>query len=372
MRPQVDISLIEEVMSTFKVSSNDILIAVNLKKYFPLRRSIIEVFKGIRRYVRAVDGVSFSIRDGETFCVVGESGCGKTTLGRTLLGLTDITDGYILYRPKDETRKLLEELGFSPVYKDYYLLNELFEDKKAFKIMRRELQIVFQDPYGSLDPRQTIFDILAEPLVVHKIGTPEERYKRVMKALEDIKLVPPEDFMFRYPHQLSGGQRQRIVIARALILNPKFVVADEPVSMLDVSIRAEILEIMNELKQKHKLTYLFITHDLALARHICDRIAVMYLGKIVELGPADVIIQNPLHPYTKALIAAIPEPDPKNRFRLREIPIRGEVPSAVAIPPGCRFHPRCLYAMDRCSSEEPPLVEVEPDHYVACWLHAKR
>ena len=369
----VSIEEIERVMEELRVGPNDILVAINLKKYFPLRRSLTEVFRGIRRFVRAVDGVTFTIREGEVFCVAGESGCGKTTLGRTILGLVDITSGYLLYKPRPEIAKELKDLGYEPVYRDYYLLNIIYKDKRAFKVMRRELQIIFQDPYGSLNPRMTVKDILAEPLVVHGIGTPEERIDMVRKVLESVKLTPPEDFMGRFPHQLSGGQRQRVVIARALMLNPRFIVADEPVSMLDVSIRAEILDVLMDLRKRFGLTYMFITHDLALARYICDRIAIMYLGKIVEMGPIDTVIENPLHPYTKALKAAILEPDPSNRFKLREVPIKGEVPSAIHIPSGCRFHPRCVSCIEgMCEKEEPPLIEVEPEHYVSCWLYARR
>ncbi|MCD6084601.1 MAG: ABC transporter ATP-binding protein [Desulfurococcales archaeon] len=338
-----------------------------------MRRGIMDIIRRRRLSVKAVDGISFAIGVGEIFCLVGESGCGKTTTGRTLIGLVPPTAGEIYYRPKEETVKYFNELGISPSENGYYLLNEIFRDKKANKILRRELQIVFQDPYASLDPRQTIRAQLEEPLIVHGLGgSREEKLEIMYKALEDVRLIPPEDFIVRYPHQLSGGQRQRVCIARALILDPKFIVADEPVSMLDVSIRAEILKLMLELRERRNLTYLFITHDLATARLICNRIAVMYLGKIVELGACDSVIGNPHHPYAQALIAAIPEPDPSNRLKMRRLRIKGEVPSAINIPPGCRFHPRCPEAFDRCSKEEPPLVEVEPGHYVACWLFARK
>ena len=359
---------------TEELEKGEYLIAtIGLKKYFSLRRGILDVIMRRRLYVRAVDGVSFAIREGEIFCLVGESGCGKTTTGKTLIGLLPPTSGQIYYRPKKETIEELEKLGIQPAKGGYYLLSELFRNKRANKLLRRELQIIFQDPYAALDPRHTVLTALEEPLIVHKIGSSrDERLELVFKALEDVKLVPPEDFLGRYPHMLSGGQRQRVCIARALILGPRFIVADEPVSMLDVSIRAEILKLMLELREKRNLTYLFITHDLATARLICDRIAVMYLGRIVELGATDTVISNPLHPYTQALIAAIPEPDPSNRLKLRKLNIKGEVPSAIRIPPGCRFHPRCPFVMDRCRRDEPPLIEVEPQHYVACWLHAKR
>jgi len=245
--------------------------------------------------------------------------------------------------------------------------------KNVDKALRKDTQIIFQDPYGSLNPRMTLKDILNEPLQVHNIGASEsERLEIIHRALSEVKLTPPEEFVDRYPHMLSGGQRQRVAIARAMILNPSLVVADEPVSMLDVSIRAEILQLMLDLKAARNLSYVFITHDLAVANYICNRIAVMYLGKIVEMGITDKVIGNPQHPYTQALVAAVPEPDPKNRLRIKEVPIKGEIPSAANIPSGCRLHPRCPYAMDICSKEEPPMVEVEKDHYVSCWLHTKK
>jgi peptide/nickel transport system ATP-binding protein len=360
-------------------TSETILYVENLKVYFPLRRSIMDVLRGRPRLnVKAVDGVSFDVRKGEVLALAGESGCGKTTTGKSILRLTPITSGVIGYLP---SKKLIEELnsipGVNKLTQDGHVdLNSIPE--KFFKPFRAEIQMIWQDPFGSLNPRRTIYEILEEPLDIHNVGsTREERYDLIAKMLEAVKLTPPEDFMYRYPHMLSGGQRQRIVIARALILNPTLVVADEPVSMLDVSIRAEILQLMMDLKKKLGLTYVFITHDLALARYIANRIAIMYLGKIVELGDARRVIETPFHPYTKALVEAIPEPDPERRHVIKELPIKGEVPSPVNVPSGCRFHPRCVVLDQRpelaelCTKKEPPLVEVERGRYVACWLYAK-
>ena len=353
----------------------------DLKVWFPLRRSFIEaIMRRPQLYVHAVDGVSFEIREGETYCLVGESGCGKTTTGRALLRLIDpenIAGGRVLFRPSPKTLEEVAHLAPQAVNRELGVVNLYKVPNKAMKPLRRELQIVFQDPFGSLNPRMKIADILEEPLLVHGIGsTREERLEMVAKALEIVKLTPPEEFMDRYPHQLSGGQRQRVSIAKALMLNPRFLVADEPVSMLDVSIRAEVLEILQMLKEKYRLAQLFITHDLALARYVCDKIAVMYLGRIIEEGSADQVIDNPLHPYTKALVAAIPEPDPTNRLKVRLLPIKGEITSAIHLPKGCRFRPRCV-AYDeneavrpRCDSAEPQMVEVEPGHRVACWLYS--
>ncbi len=347
------------------------LIVEEAYKYFPLRRSLVEILTFRRhRYVRAVDGVSFAVNEGEIYCLAGESGCGKTTTGRLVVRLIDFTAGRALYMPRKE---VLSEIPPEYLVDGKYVNLASRLPRYVDKLLRRDVQIIFQDPYGSLNPRMRIYDILKEPLDIHGMGsTEDERRETVFRALEEVKLTPPEEFAERYPHMLSGGQRQRVAVARALILNPSLVVADEPVSMLDVSIRAEILQLMLDLKATRNLTYVFITHDLAVAAYICNNIAVMYLGKIVEKGPIDVVINNPQHPYARALIAAVPEPDPRNRFKIRELPISGEVPSAAHIPPGCRFHPRCPYAMDICKTEEPPEIEVEKGHTLSCWLYARR
>jgi len=377
MQNYMDLELLNEVRDVKELLSNihlnnEIMITFDLKKYFSVRLGIIDVLLRRKIYVRAVDGVSFRVYEGEVFCLAGESGCGKTTTGRTVIGLTLPTSGYVIYRPRREVAKKLIELGYEPIKGDYFLLNDLFKVRKINKLLRRELQIIFQDPYSALNPRHTVGYIVEEPLIIQGFKDREERRRIVYQVLRDVKLTPPEDFINRRPHQLSGGQRQRVVIARALVLNPRFIVADEPVSMLDVSIRAEILKLMLELREKRKLTYLFITHDLATARLICNRIAIMYLGKIVEQGRVTDVLTNPQHPYTKALMLAIPEPEPE-RKRLRiKLPIKGEVPSAINIPPGCRFHPRCPHTMDLCRRKEPPLIKVDTEHFVACWLYAKR
>lgn len=328
------------------MDNNVIVSAKGLKKYFPVKRGFFEtLFSRAGVFVKAVDNIDLFIGKGEVFGLVGESGSGKTTTGRLLLRLTDPTEGIIEYKGKDISHLSPREL----------------------KPMRREMQIIFQDPFESLDPRMLVKDIVAEPLRIQKIARSEaEVEERVKQILREVEMVPPEEFMPRFPHELSGGQRQRVAVARAFVLDPEFIVADEPVSMLDVSIRAEILNLMLALVQKRGASFLYVTHDLALARHMCDRIAVMYLGKIVELGDTDMIISRPLHPYTKALIAAVPVPDPSSK-RTGEV-ISGEIPSPIDPPPGCNFHTRCPYAHTRCTSEVPGLVEVEKGHWVSCHL----
>jgi peptide/nickel transport system ATP-binding protein len=320
----------------------------NLKKWFPVRMGFFSslVFKQ-QLFVRAVDEVSFEVKKGEIFGLAGESGSGKTTTGRLILRLIEPTSGTITFKNKDITHL----------------------DESEMKNLRKEMQIVFQDPYESLNPRMTVGEITAEPLrVLHAVDSEKELEERVKQILQDAELYPAEEFIFRYPHELSGGQRQRVATARAFVLYPEFVVADEPVSMLDVSTRGEILQLMVSLVEKYKTSFLYITHDLALSRHMCDRIAVMYLGKIMELGTSNQVIFEPLHPYTKALIAAVPVPDPTSKRS--EVVIKGEVPSPVNPPSGCRFHTRCPeYIGDICSTKEPPLLDIGNNHLVACHLY---
>ncbi|HDD69014.1 MAG TPA: ABC transporter ATP-binding protein [Candidatus Korarchaeota archaeon] len=318
----------------------------DLRVWFPARVSFIESLRGKKRYVKAVDGVSFEVKKGSVVCLVGESGSGKTTTARAILRLVEPTGGKVIYEGK----------------------NILEIPKKELRKWRKEAQIIFQDPYESLDPRMTVYDTLSEPLRVNKlIGSEEEERELVSKVLEDVRLVPPEEFMGRFPHELSGGQRQRVAIARALILNPKFIVADEPVSMLDASIRTQILNLMMDLRDMYGLTYLYITHDLAQARYMGSDIVVMYLGKAVEVGSVEEVIREPMHPYTKVLISHVPVPDPKVAATRKKIEIKGEPPSPIDLPPGCRFGPRCPFAKEICFKEEPELRWVN-GRMVACHL----
>jgi oligopeptide transport system ATP-binding protein len=312
----------------------------NLKKYFPINSGFL-----IQRQtgaVKAVDGLDFDVFQGETLGLVGESGCGKSTTGRTILQLYRPTEGTVDFEGKDLAKMQGEEL----------------------RKMRRKMQMIFQDPYASLNPRMTVGRIIAEPLEVHNVGTPKERTDRVQYLLERVGLNPY--YVNRYPHEFSGGQRQRIGIARALALNPTLIVADEPISALDVSIQAQVVNLLQDLQEELGLTYLFIAHDLSMVRHLCDRVAVMYLGKIVELAPSDELYSNPLHPYTQALLSAVPIPDPdEERVRSRII-LKGDVPSPANPPVGCNFNTRCPVALNTCFKDEPVLTEVSPGHFVSC------
>ncbi len=317
-----------------------------VKKYFPVKRSFVEGLVGGRqRYVKAVDGVTLDIEEGEVYVLVGESGSGKTTLGKLGLRVYPTTSGQIFY----EGRAIAGLKG---------------EDLMNFK---RSSQMVYQDPVAALNPRVRTGDAIAEPLKFHMMGTEAKRREEALKMMRRVGFDPPEEFWSRYPHELSGGQRQRVVIARSLVLGPKFVVADEPVAMLDVSIRAQILKLLLDLKKDMNLTLLIITHDLAIARYFADHVGIMYLGKIVESAERVRIFRNPMHPYTKALFSSVPIPDPE-ASRDRMI-IKGEIPSAINPPAGCRFHPRCPFVFERCRGEEPLLVPREETHLVACHLY---
>ena len=311
----------------------------DLVKHFPIRGGLLQRQVGA---VRAVDGVSFEIRPGETLGLVGESGCGKSTTARSILRLVEPTSGEVRFEGTDV----------------------LAADGGDLRALRREMQIIFQDPYSSLNPRMTVGNIVAEPLIVHKIGTRDERRERVRELLSTVGLSP--EHYNRYPHEFSGGQRQRIGIARALALRPKLVICDEPVSALDVSIQAQILNLLSELQDELKLTYLFVAHDLAVVRHISDRVAVMYLGHIVEIADSEALYKNPRHPYTEALLASIPLPDPVAERARPRIVLGGEVPNPARPPSGCPFHPRCPKAEAVCSQEMPPLVTGDAGHSVAC------
>jgi len=332
-------------------NDNILLEVKNLRKYYPIYKGI---FRRISAYVKAVDGFHLFIKEGETVGLVGESGCGKTTAGRTILRLIEPTEGEILFRPKERVD------GMEKCQE----INVATASNKQMKDLRRNMQIIYQDPYSSLDSRMTIESIIGEPLLVHGLSKAKEREEQVRDLLIEVGMDP--DYMNRYPHEFSGGQRQRIAIARALALRPQLIIADEPVSALDVSIKAQILNLLESLQNEFNLTYLFISHDLAVVRHICDRVAVMYLGKIVELAFSNELFDNLKHPYTEALMSAIPVPDPN--YRVKRILLEGDVPSPVNPPQGCNFHPRCRYAKEICKTEVPVYQDLNNKHFVACHL----
>jgi oligopeptide transport system ATP-binding protein len=329
-------------------SKNPVLLEVKgLKKHFPIKRGIL--FSKQVGAVKAVDGLDLFVREGETLGMVGESGCGKSTTGRLILRLIEPTEGEVIFQGQDLLKLNNNEM----------------------RHMRRQLQMVFQNPYASLDPRMTVGDIIAEPLRVHKMfSSSQEMKKRVRELLDCVGLNP--SYTERFPHEFSGGQRQRIGIARALALNPKLIIADEPVSALDVSVQAQVLNLLNDLQAQFNLTFLFIAHNLSTVNHISDRVAVMYLGKIVELAENDLLYSNPKHPYTQALMSAVPEPDPalmRGKDRKERIILEGDIPSPVNPPSGCRFHTRCWVVKDVCKTVDPPLVDTGGGHFVACHLH---
>lgn len=327
------------------MSSENFLEVHGLKKYFNAGKPTY--FSRDTKQVHAVDGVSFTLRRSEVIALVGESGCGKTTLGLLLMGLENPTDGTVKFEGRDITH-----------------LNDVQR-----KDLRRKIQMVFQDPYESLNPTQTIREIVTEPLVVHGLANGPDRDERVHKAMEDAGLKPAEIYLNRYPHELSGGQRQRVVIASALVLEPEIIVADEPVSMLDVSIRAEVINLLAELRITRQIAVIFITHDLGSVGFFADRVAVMYLGRIVEIGTMLEVLEKPQHPYTKALISVIPVPNP--RLRHERIILKGETPNPINIPSGCRFHPRCPVAFEVCKDSDPPFIPLTKTHQAACLLLVK-
>lgn len=323
---------------------NVILEVKNLKQHFPIHSGFLQRVVG---HIKAVDGVSFSIAENEVLGLVGESGCGKTTVGRTLLRLYDPSEGEIWYRKADGERIDIAKI-----------------DQNEMKLLRREMRMIFQDPFSSLNPRFTVKDIIGEPLVIHRVAKGRELEDRVAELMRSVGLDP--NYMRRYPHEFSGGQRQRVGLARTLALSPRLIVADEPVSALDVSIQAQVINLLQSLKEELGLTLLFIAHDLSVVEHMCDRIAVMYVGKIAEIAESEELLQNPKHPYTEALVSAVPPADPD--IKIERIILEGDVPSPANPPSGCVFHTRCRYAEDICKEKVPQLEEISPGHLVSCHL----
>jgi peptide/nickel transport system ATP-binding protein len=351
----------------------DVLLSVEgLCKHFPLSRGFIgTITNRPQETVHAVDGISFELLKGKIMALVGESGCGKTTTALTLMGLLEADEGTIRFNGEDVThlgvRREAPRATIAALQRQSFRREPSFQPTLTMKSLRRQVQMVFQDPYESLNPRATVYETVAEPLEVHGLaGTREELLERVRRAVEEAGLNPADDYLWRRPHELSGGQRQRVVIAGALVLEPILLIADEPVSMLDVSIRAEILNLLDDLRRRRGISVLCITHDLGTAAFFTDRIAVMYLGRIVENGPTREVLAAPLHPYTQALLSVIPVPNP--RLRRKRMILAGETPNPVHVPSGCRFHPRCPMAIDRCKQEDPVLRELGPDHEAACLL----
>lgn len=334
-------NLIFGIYGYFRLNNKVLVKIENVKKYYPVRGGL---FSKISGYVKAVDGVDLDIPKGKTLGLVGESGCGKSTLGKLILRLEEATDGRIYFKGT----------------------NILELDKKKVRRLRRKMQMIFQDPYSSLNFRKTVGYIIGEPFIVHNLNyTKEERKGKVLKLMEEVGLR--SEHFDRYPHEFSGGQRQRIGVARALALNPELIICDEPVSALDVSIQAQVVNLLQDLQDRYNLTYLFISHDLAVVEHISERVAVMYLGRIVEISTNDMIYKNPMHPYTQALISASPIPNPK--LKTDRIILQGDVPSPIEAPVGCHFHPRCPRSFEPCNRKKPELKEIEPNHLVRCFLY---